>query len=322
MASEIINDFTSDLPSTQLYTIIGARGSGKTVLLTEIYDYFDFQEDWVVAEVNPHRNMLEDLASALYEKGKTKHLFLKGTFDISFHGISFSIQGKEPVSSIYSVVEKMLNYLSDRHKKVFIALDEAAVTPEMKSFAHDFQTFVRHGFPVFLLMAGLYENIMSLQNDKSLTFLYRSPKLLLRPLDKIAIEESYKKELGVDESEAKILAGMTKGYGFGYQLLGHLFFDHRCLDHQLLSEFDRQLRVNAYDKIWSGISESERKIVSLLNDEEPMKTSDILSKTGYGNKNYSVFRERLINKGVVICPRNGYLFLALPRFALYIKANG
>lgn len=41
MASEIINDFTSDLPSTQLYTIIGARGSGKTVFLTEIYDYFD-----------------------------------------------------------------------------------------------------------------------------------------------------------------------------------------------------------------------------------------------------------------------------------------
>ena len=43
--------------------------------------------------------------------------------------------------------------------------------------------------PVFLLITGLFENINLLQNEKSLTFLYRAPKVPMDPLDKMAVSD-------------------------------------------------------------------------------------------------------------------------------------
>lgn len=319
--SQITTDFQSELPSNQLYMIIGARGAGKTVLLSEIYDYFDKENDWICVDVNPHRNILEDLASTLYEKGKTRHLFLKSSFDISFHGISFSIEGKEPVSSISSVVEKMLAYLAKHNKKVLITLDEVTSNQNVQEFSHDFQSYIRKRYPVFMLMTGLYENILPLQNNKALTFLYRAPKILLKPLDKVAIKDSYKKALNVSDEIAMQLANLSKGYGFGYQLIGHLFFEHNKIDDELLRQYDEKLRINCYDKIFSSVSENQSRILYSLIGEEKKKTADIMLETGFNNKNYSVYRERLIQKGIVIAPSNGYLSLALPRFGEFLKTQ-
>lgn len=319
--SQITMDFQSNLPSNQLYMLIGARGAGKTVLLSEIYDYFDKDSDWICVDVNPHRSILEDLAAALYEKGKTRHLFLKGSFDISFHGISFSLEGKEPVSSISSVVEKMLMYLKKHNKKVLITLDEVTSNQNVQEFSHDFQSYIRKGYPVFMLMTGLYENILPLQNNKALTFLYRTPKILLKPLDKIAIKDSYKKALSISDGLALQLAELSKGYGFGYQLIGHLFFEHGKIDDELLRQYDEKLRINCYEKIFSSVSENESRVLFALIDSEKKRTADIMFETGFDNKNYSVYRERLIQKGIVIAPANGYLSLALPRFAEFLNTQ-
>ena len=316
--SKIENEFVSKLPATQVYVMIGARGVGKTVLLSEIYNHFDEMDDWVVADVNPHRNILEDLGSALFEKGKTKKLFLKSEFSISFQGISFSLHGDDPVSSISSVVERMFKYLKKKNKKVLITLDEVVSNDKVKEFVHDFQSYVRKDYPVFLVMTGLYENVSSLQNDKSLTFLYRAPKILLEPLDLVAIRNSYRDILAVDDETATTLAKMTCGYGFGYQLLGHLFFDHRKIDDSLLEEYDKQLRINVYDKVFSTIGENERKILFNMTKEEQRETSAILADLGLSNKEYSVYRDRLLKKGLVISKQRGYLSLALPRFKEYL----
>ena len=316
--SEIDIDFLSPLPTSQVYILIGARGVGKTVLLSEIYNHFDEIDNWIVADVNPHRNILEDLGAILYEKGKTKKLFLKSEFSISFKGLSFSIEGKEPVSSISSVIERMMTYLKKHNKKILITLDEAVSNDRVKEFVHDFQSYVRKGYPIYLVMTGLYENVSNLQNDKSLTFLYRAPKILLEPLDMIAIKNSYRDVLKVDEKTAKELAVLTSGYGFGYQLLGHLFYNHRAIDSTLLDEYDKQLRINAYDKIFSSIGENEKRILYNLTKEEKRKTADILKDLSLSNKEYSVYRERLIQKGLVISRQHGYLSLSLPRFKQYL----
>ena len=63
----------------------------------------------------------------------------------------------------------------------------------MKVFANAFQIFVRQDLPVYLIMTGLYENIYELQNQKSLTFLYRAPKIQLQPLNIGTMTENYQK---------------------------------------------------------------------------------------------------------------------------------
>lgn len=319
--SKLIQEFTSSNPSSQTFILIGARGVGKTVLLTEQFDYFDKLNDWIVVDINPHRNIQEDIASQIYEKGKLKKLFIKKEFDFSFHGITLHLTGSNPVSSIISVLEKMLSYLKKKNIKVLLTLDEVVSNENVKEFAHDFQSFVRKNFNVFLLMTGLYENVYSLQNDKSLTFLYRTPKILVKPLDLFSIKNSYRNTFDIDEETASKLAELTNGYGFGYQLVGHLFFERRILDETLIERYDELLKINAYDKIWSSISENERILVAALFNEKETKTSTILQITGFNNKNYSVYRDRLIQKGVIYPTRNGYLSLSLPRFKEFIVNN-
>lgn len=319
--NEVVTDFQSELPTSQLYILIGARGAGKSVLLSEFYRYFDQEDDWVVADVNPHRDIREDLAAAIYDHGRVKHLFLKDGFDFSFQGLSFHLEGKEPLSSISSVLERMLAYLKKRNKKVLITLDEVSSTPRMKEFAHDYQSFVRKDYPVYLLMTGLYENVMTLQNDKSLTFLYRAPRKLLKPLDHEAVSFSYQKALNLSEEEADRLASLSGGYGFGYQLLGHLYYEHPSIDEDLLEQYDYQLSVNAYDKIWSSLGEKERQILRLIRGGE-QSTSALPERIGVSPKAFSVYRERLLNKGLVLDPKRGVLTMALPRFDVFMDKEG
>ena len=60
--------FLSDNPVTNTYLITGVRGSGKTALLTRIEKYFDTLNDWIIIDVNSEIEILEYLASCIYEK--------------------------------------------------------------------------------------------------------------------------------------------------------------------------------------------------------------------------------------------------------------
>jgi len=315
--SEIVMDFSRPNPTTQVYIITGARGSGKTVLLSELYQYFDQQNDWISVDVNPHRNILEDLASSLYDKGAMRHLFLKGSFDISFHGVSFSLEGSRPVTSIASVVDGMLAYLKGHNKKLFVSLDEVTTTEKVKEFVHDFQSYIRKDYPIYLVMTGLYENVAGLQDNKSLTFLYRAPKILLAPLDDITIMRSYMEILEINEDTAKRLTRLVKGYGFGYQALGYLFYERRVIDDELIEKYDEALRINAYNKIWEGLGENEKRIVLSFHGADESKVSEILTETTLNNKTFSVYRDRLIKKGVAAGKERGILSIILPRFSVY-----
>ena len=69
-------------------------------------------------------------------------------------------------------------------------------------------------------MTGLYENIYDLQNEKSLTFLYRAPKIILEPLNYTAIKSHYMRIFDINDEMADKMTLLTRGF--------HLRF--RCLD--------------------------------------------------------------------------------------------
>ena len=95
----IKNNYLSKNPTSMANVITGVRGSGKTVLLNRIYNYFENLDDWIVVELNPETDMLEYLASSIYEKTNMKFKFLNKEFSFSFRGISISLSGDNPVSS-------------------------------------------------------------------------------------------------------------------------------------------------------------------------------------------------------------------------------
>jgi len=316
---DIISDFLSESPSNYAYFLTGVRGSGKTVMLTSIASYFQKKDDWLVIDPGPKDNLLENIASEIYENGPVKHAFLKSELSFSFHGLAFSLKGKEPITSVNTLLKRMLDIIKKKGKKVLITIDEVDNSLQMKNFVQEYQSLIRQKYPVMLLMTGLYENVSKLQDDKALTFLYRTPKIQMGPLALNTIANSYQERLGVDSNEARKLALITKGYA--YQVLGYLMFDKekKAIDNQILSLFDQYLADYVYDKAYSDISSKEKEILKEFKTNDSVEVKNILERTGLTNSSFSVYRKRLINEGLIFSPSYGALEFTLPRFNEYLQ---
>lgn len=307
-------------PVSNTYLITGVRGSGKTVLLTRIEKYFDSIEDFIVIDINPEIDILEYLASSIYEKSNSKFKFLKTEFSFSFKGVSISLSGEKPVSNVITLLDKLLTTIKKNNKKVLICIDDVVSNTYVKVFVQQFQIMLRKDYPVFLLMTGLYENVRNLQNEKSLTFLYRAPKIQINTLSLISIAESYEKELNVEKNDAIKMSKLTSGYAFAYQVLGYILFERekRVVDYNVLKQFDTYLREYVYEKVYFDLSETERKILRALATDNDNKVSNIIDDIGISRESMSQYRDKLIKKGLLNKVGWGKLDFALPRFREYV----
>jgi hypothetical protein len=316
---EVVETFNSATPTSALYIITGVRGSGKTVTMASILNRFKKDKDWITISLNPNRDLLTALAAALYEEPALKPAFIKAKISISFF-VEASMKTEGPPADIEVQLRKMLKIVQSMDRKVLIAIDEASNTKNMRIFASSFQMFLYESYPLFLVMTGLYENIRSLQDEKNLTFLYRAPRIELKPLSVLAMANDYKKVLGINDQEAKEMARFTMGYSYAFQVLGYLRYkDDRPLP-DLIPRFDEIMEEYSYEKIWSELSARDRDIVHLLAKNGKMKVEEILKETGMSSSSFSTYRRRLGKGGIISTEEYGYCDLCLPRFREIISA--
>jgi len=308
LENEILETFLSDNPTTQAYMITGLRGSGKTVLMTRIEKRLRENSDWIVVDVNPEQNVMEEIVAYL---SNWHTLVQDASVSLSAMGIGVNMK-QRTTDSI--VLDNLLQNLTKKKKKVLIALDEAVVSPQVKEFVSAFQIYIRKNYNIFLLMTGLYENIYELQNEKTLTFLYRTPKILMKPLNLDRIAASYGEVFQLSEGAAYEMAKVTGGYPFAYQLLGYLCFRNGKSYKEILSEYDSLLSEYVYDKIWSELSEKDRMVISGIAKAKTSKNKDIREQIGMDSNTFTVYRERLAKKGLIDTKEYGNIKLTLPRF--------
>ena len=240
----IIGDFTAEESPNQIYMITGVRGSGKTVMMTNIASEIRKRSDeWIVVELNPNRDLLQSLAAKIYAIPEMHAVFVKAKLDFSVFGLGVTVENAVPVTDIENVIEIMLSHIKRLGKRLLITIDEVINSENIKIFASSFQIFLREEYPIYLLMTGLYENIYDLQNEKSLTFLYRAPKIILEPLNYTAIKSHYMRIFDINDEMADKMTLLTRGYPFAFQVLGYLYWDNRK-DHTLediMPEYDQYL---------------------------------------------------------------------------------
>lgn len=319
--NRIIEDYEAVPAVNQIYMVTGVRGPGKTVMMTNIADILSKRDDWIVVELNATRDLLQSLASRLYAVPRLHDCFLKAKLNFSAFGLGVTIENAAPVTDVEDMVAKMLEQLQRLGKRLLITIDEVVYSEQMKVFASAFQIFMRQEYPIFILMIGLYENIYELQNDKSLTFLYRAPKIILEPLNLTAVRQQYKNIFALEEEKAERMAALTRGYPFAFQVLGYLYWEHRdtmTLD-EILPEYDQYLEEYVYSKIWSEISEKDKEILQVLAVSGEIKVKNLREKLGLASEQFSVYRERLKRKGVIDTRQYGMVSMALPRFEEFIK---
>lgn len=319
--NEIIDTFNAELPSNQIYMITGVRGSGKTVMMTNISTELSQLSNWITVELNPTRDLLQSLAAKLYGIPDLHERFLKAKLDFSAFGLGVSIEHAPPITDIEDVLMHMLTHIRKMGKRLLITIDEVTNSENIKIFTSSFQIFLRDDYPIFLLMTGLYENIYELQNDKALTFLYRAPKLILEPLNYTAVRKSYMDIFQIDLETAETMTALTKGYPFAYQVLGYLYWNHRDTQSlkEILPEYDQYLEEYVYSKIWSELSELDKKILAEVATSGECRIKNIREQLDMKSELFSVYRERLKRKGVIDTREYGKIYMALPRFAEFVK---
>ena len=320
-ASEIIESF-QDFPSLQqIYMITGIRGSGKTVFMTDIAKELSESKEWIRVELNSSQDLLSDLAAALASEDQLAKLFQQASINLSFFGIGLAVKGSVPITNLQTAIIKMLTTLKKHKKKVLVCIDEVISNEHMVAFAGAFQIFLRQDLPIYLLMTGLYENISNLQNEKNLTFLYRAPKVELRPLNIATIASNYQTTFSLADAQALEMAKLTKGYSFAFQVLGH--FTWKCDGNykQALPDFRQYLEDYVYEKIWSEMSAGDRKLAYGISQSQNGKAAEIKTFLKIENNEYTPYRDRLVKRGIVDGSEHGYLKFTLPLFEKYVECH-
>lgn len=315
----IYDSFLGESSNSQAYVITGPRGSGKTVSMAKIAAKFKDMDKWIVVELNPDGDMLEQLASKLIDEGKLKKLFLRAEFNFSFQGFGFSISGKEPILNVSTLLKREFEYLTKKGYRVLITVDEVSNDEHMKEFAHEYQMLIRDKNAAYLLMTGLYKNIASLQKQKNLTFLVRAPKIYLGELNKRAISNNYMNIFGVDEKTAIRFTKLTNGYAFAYQLLGDILFTtgKKDIDKYVLQKYDELLQERSYNLIYEELSEKEREILKAACVDP--SNEHIQNEVGISSNQLSNYKKDLCFKGIISPNYRNKILFALPRFSQYLE---
>lgn len=302
---EILSYFTAENPSQQVVLLTGARGSGKSSLTARLMKTVGHMKDWLVADLIVEGDMLRSLAGKLGES-------VKGT-------------KSDDETGVEALLDRMLSALTKKNKKLLITIDDVASNKEMRVFSHFFQSCLMKDYNVYLIMNGVYDNIENLQNERTLAFLQRAPKIPLPPLNKTAVANMYGRIFHFPDNTVKKMAAATGGYPYAVQALGYVvcknYRDAEDIDMEsVLPGFDLLLADGVYDKLWIEMSEMDREICHIVaeSDMDGASVSSVIEKSGISKSLASNYKKRLIKKGIVEEVRGSFVF-SLPGFGRYVR---
>ena len=318
---DIVDVFCEEEPAQQIYMITGVRGSGKTVFMTSVSQRIKEQGNWIVVELNPELDFLTGLAAKLSGENSLAKIFRTAKINLSFLGLGIEIEGVAPVRDLETAIGKMLETIKKHKKKVLITIDEVTNTKSMRIFASAFQIYLRQELPIFLIMTGLYENIDLLQNEKHLTFLYRAPKMELKPLNIRTIADNYKRNFKLDDQKALYMAKLTRGYSFAFQVLGYFTWENGGKIEKAFDEFRQYLEDYVYEKIWSDLSKGDRRLAYGIAKSENGKVSEVREILQMETNEFNPYRKRLIRRGIINGEERGYVHFTLPMFENFVMDN-
>lgn len=321
LIDDIIDTLESEYVEDQAFKITGIRGTGKTVTLTTIEKELKDEKEWIVVDLKPDSNITSELVANLYTEIPFITSFVDANLNLSAFGIGLNISSKSPAASLDVALDKMLGEVKRRKKKVLVLIDEVRKTDALVDFIQEFQILIRREYPLYLIVAGLYEDIESIENTDGLTFFLRAPRYEMTPLNIGVIKEDYKETLSISDDTAYNLAVMTKGYAFAFQAFGKYMWEEKAkeITPKVMALIDEALAVKVYDKIWSELKERDKWFMKFIAQKDTMDVTELLEITKKKHNEWSEPRKRLIEKGIIDGSVRGKIVVRLPRFKEYIN---
>jgi len=355
----IIEDFQEALDNGagapgRLMLIMGQRGYGKTVMLTELRRLAE-QHGWMTISETASEGLTARLISALAPKGwhmeratVSPSVDIPGIASASLGNASISFDDTAALTLRRAIDEALGSRKLKKGGGILFTIDETqAATPEdLIAIA----TAVQHVITdqdlsdlpdsqkkgVAFAFAGLPSLVDELVNNKVLTFLRRSLQRHLGdvpiPDVKNALIESFAssgKELG--EEAAARCARLTSGYPYMIQLVGYYVWQSAQRDKRdvvtetdiergfadALQAFGDAVCAPAFDALPSAA----KKFACAMAEDgpEPSKVADIGERAGKSSSWANKYRELLIAERFVEQTDYGYVRFTIPHMAQYLS---
>ena len=326
----------------RIMLITGARGTGKTVMLTVLGDKARAHK-WDVIEETASDGLCERLVSELCSKDS---LIDKLTFapSITIAGASVSLgeaelSPKRMPETLRKAMSARLDALEKRDAGLMISIDEtqAASRADLIAIATAIQHQIREKRNVSIVFAGLPQMISDLFDDEVITFLRRARTNVLANVPIDEVKESFAQTfedsgMSLDTSLVEKAAVATAGYPYMIQLVGYYIWDaadareSTVISKEDVNEGIREARVDLDNAVCvpelHGLSKNDKAYLEAMAvSDGPSGTSEVAKRMGRSAKYAATYRKRLLDAYVIRQTDRGEVDFAVPFLREYLRGH-
>lgn len=334
---DMLDAFEQEGLDPNLCTIfVGARGSGKTAMLTYLAQRAQ-QAGWIAAEVTAGAGMLDDILQRLTEsaahlvdsddKRKLTGVSVGGLGSVTWENAASEPNWRTKMNALFA-------QLQETNTGVLITVDEVDPTiDEIVLLVVTFQHFVREGKRCALLMAGLPHKVSALLTGNTTSFLRRATRRDLGLIPSYEVEEAFALtvESGgkkIDEAALDKAVAAIDGFPFMFQLVGYRAWKaSKDADSISVDNVRRgakiardELRCRVFDATWSELSENDIAFLKAMSEDDGKSSrADVVKRLGKSSSHVSTYKRRLLDAGLIEESQTGVFRFALPGFADYVR---
>lgn len=342
----IIRDFEKGLDNGvgapgRIMLVTGARGTGKTVMLTVFGDKARARK-WDVIEETASEGLCERLVDEL----RVPKMALMDRFSlnpsVSFAGANLSLgeadfSARRMPETLRRAMAQRLDALRRRHAGLLISIDEtqAADRSDMIAIATAVQHQIRERRDIAIVFAGLPQMVSDLFNDEVITFLRRARMSVLSdvPVDQVgsAFSRTFRDSgMTIGDIQVRRAAEATHGYPYMIQLVGYHIWDAADLrESSTVDDADVDVGIAAARKDLDnavcapelqGLSRNDRAYLeAMARFDGPVSTAAVAECMGKGANYASTYRRRLLDACVIRETERGEVDFAVPFLREYLR---
>ena len=314
--------------------LIGARGTGKTALLSYLASRAESM-GWIAVNVSCIEGMLEDVEQQALRKAA--HLIdtdaqarLKGLGIAQIASLEWENAPREQLNW-RSRMTNILERLNGQDVGLLITVDE--VDPEldeMIQLASVYQHFVREERKVSLIMAGLPFKVSGLLGDTSVSFLRRACQHRIGRVSDSDVRDAFRQTVAMGKSigdaELDEAVRAIEGFPFMMQLVGYRCWQAAGQDDVIEMPHVKEGIVRAAEDMKNRVllptldelSMTDLDFLEVIVERGGAAAADVAKELGRGSGYVSTYKRRLLEQGVIEQRGRSMLVPALPMLDQYL----
>ena len=336
---KVIDDFTDGLTEGpgapgRLMRISGPRGSGKTVLLTELGDIAK-DKGWVVVDETAGKGLVDRITERLARQLPEANASMD--IDLGFVKAHAGVSSGTGGADIRTVLDEAAGRIGK--KGVLVTVDEVqdADKGEMAAISQAVQHLIREKKDVAFVFAGLTMGVADFINGEAMTFLRRAKAEQLKSIPDDDVAAAFEKTFGdsgmpIAGNALSDAVAATGGYAYMVQLVGYNvwkvarrhFGESPAVTTEDLRE-GAEMAMGDYVEavIEPALSRLSKRAMSYLvemsGSDGPSSTGCVAKSLGVPAQSLSSVRASLIAKQVIEpTEARGYVDFAIPWMREYV----